>query len=149
MKNIYYWICSYPLEKGSVVNPGNWGRILDFYIYPDASANYLKEKIFEEVRRENYSAKPSRLKSIFLCETLEEIRKFKMENNRNLDLIYKVKLVMNAPIFRTNYQLMNIPNGTVISKIEAFAQKYWSEEPYQNIEILVEAKIEILERVAT
>ena len=54
----YYLLCSYILEPGSIVCPGNWGRIVGLN-KDNGYANYRREEIFDKVRKESFSDKPS------------------------------------------------------------------------------------------
>jgi hypothetical protein len=60
------------LEIGSVVLPGNYGRIL--YARGKAHPLWERERTLEQVRKQRYSAKPSRLTSTFSCTSLDTAR---------------------------------------------------------------------------
>jgi len=86
----YFWMGSYILGSGSIIEPGNWGRMLALDVY-----NFVvfKEMVFEGVRRKYYSHLPSRLNSVMLCESVDAASAFRAKCNREYDLIFKVELV--------------------------------------------------------
>jgi hypothetical protein len=53
MNQPYYFACSYPLEIGSVVLPGNWGRIVAMYNTLGFGNPWIqyREDVFERVIR--------------------------------------------------------------------------------------------------
>ena len=74
----YFYLCSYILSPYSIVNKGNWGRIIKLEILNENSYHrLLRELIFEKVRMENYRKRPSRLKSNFVCSNLKSAKEFK------------------------------------------------------------------------
>jgi len=140
----YYYACSYPLTPGSIVRAGNWGRINKIYTMPPANpVLLLREVVFENVRLQHFSDRPSRFNSAFLCPNISSFRDFIKQ--RQLDLPYEVKLVdPNAKSFETNWSLItNYPN---IIAMEKAAFKYWAPEnvPENVKEVLVESDIKIV-----
>jgi hypothetical protein len=69
MTQPYFYCCSLPLEAGSVIRPGNWGRILRTYTPQSSRDAWLlaRELVWELVRLQRFPAKPSRFEGIFLC----------------------------------------------------------------------------------
>ena len=57
------------LAPGSIVLPGNYGRIIK--MLGKTHPLWKRERVFEEVRKQRYSAKPSRLTSSFCCTNLD------------------------------------------------------------------------------
>jgi hypothetical protein len=144
----YYYLCSYPLREGSIVEKGNWGRIIQknpnfqqlsknlwinsrfsrgiIFVAPQ-DQYIIRELIFEGVRKNEFPDVPSRLECIFVCKTLDGAKRFKSETKRNLDLIYEVGPTdVNSRRLETdwswiNEQIMNKP----IHEIEGVARNYW------------------------
>lgn len=146
MNNEYYYCCSLPLEPGSIIKPGNWGRIIKTYT-PQASPNswlLVRELIFEKVRQENFPDKPSRFDSIFLCFSENDIKEFRNSNNRFLDVIYKVELVdQNRPTHTADYTLANIQQNDNFSTFVEKAKKYWEGEEISKAELVTTSRIRI------
>ncbi len=146
----YYYCCSYPLEPGSIIKPGNWVRILKNYKFGGQRNPWqlVRELIFEQVRRKSYPTKPSRFESIFLCTSEEGIRKFRKSNKRNFDLIYKVELVNNdAPQHVSDWELANLQNGDDYCSLEKKANLYWKSGNTSESELITTSNVRIIEMI--
>ncbi len=152
----YYYLCSYPLREGSVVEKGNWGRILRKYpnsqlfeellinsrISGDAiitgdqrtrtviiDQKVIRELIFERIRRIEFPKVPSRLDCLFVCKTLDGAKSFKSEPGRNLDLIYEVEPTdVNSRMLETDWSWINPIIDKTIHEVEEAARNYWRGE---------------------
>ena len=60
------------LDVGSVVLPGNYGRIIN--LLGKDHPLWKRERTLEQVRKQRYSAKPSRLNSTFSCTNIDAAR---------------------------------------------------------------------------
>lgn len=116
----YFYACSYPLEPGSIVRPGNWGRILRLEsITPQSSWVILREQVFEAVRAREFPNCPSRLEATFLCETVQAIQSFQQTAGRPYDLCYEVELVdAHRPLHRTCMAILESTTQGPLSLIE-------------------------------
>lgn len=79
------------LDVGSVIMPGNWGRVVSAHGYRHNLA--LRESVLEEVRRLEFPGLPSRLASAFYLETLEGARAYRQNQNMQLVNTYEVERV--------------------------------------------------------
>ncbi len=145
----YYYCCSLPLESGSIIKPGNWGRIMKKYT-PHTSPNILtltRELIFEQVRFKYFSGKPSRFESIFICPDEDTIINFRNTSNRVLDIIYKVELVdSDEPQHRGDYnRAADIRSDDNFKSIEEKAKDYWQGNDISNVELVTTSRIRIVE----
>jgi hypothetical protein len=143
----YYYVCSYPLESGSIIRAGNWGRINKIHSIPPANpVNLLREVVFENVRLQRFPDRPSRFNCNFLCPNISSFREF--IKRKPLDLHYEVELVNpDAKRFETDWSLIaTYPN---ILAMEEAAVKYWNPENVtENLkELLVESDIRISRRL--
>lgn len=147
----YYWLGGYPLENGSIVLPGNWGRIVNSYQNTSEGSVmiYLREKILEDVRVRDFPSLPSRTTSIFLCESIGNAKLFRDANGRFLDILYEVELLdKEKPLFRTDWSYLNWPSTPFFLKqFEEMAYLYWKAENIQNPEILTESRIKIIRKI--
>jgi hypothetical protein len=164
----YYYLCSYPLIEGSIVEKGNWGRIIQKnpnfqqlsknlwinssgVIFVDALDQYIiRELIFERVRKDKFPHAPSRLNCIFVCKTIDGAKSFKSEQGRNLDLIYEVEPTdVNSRMLETDWSWINSILNKPLHEIEEAARKYWGGE-IQNPdkkELLWDCGVRILHKV--
>lgn len=73
------------LEPGSIIKPGNWGRILNCYRQGNNLANawmLARELAFEAVRTAEFAALPSRLAAAFVFETLNDVNQYRRQFSR-------------------------------------------------------------------
>lgn len=125
--NKYYFCCSLTLEVGSVVNPGNWGRMMMNYTPASSSPWVLvRELAYEKVREEEFPDKPSRLECIYLCNTEQELRTFMDQNGRIFDIGYEVELVDAAlPSHIGCLENPNIGDHDNYPQFKNRAKEYW------------------------
>jgi len=164
----YYYLCSYPLREDSVVEKGNWGRIIQKHpnfqqlsknlwisssgvIFVNPNDQYIiREFIFERVRKKEFPHAPSRLDCIFVCKTLDGAKSFKSASGRNLDLIYEVEpAVVNSRMLETDWSWINPIIDKTIHEVEEAAKNYWRGEirdPHKR-ELLWDCGVRILHKV--
>ena len=146
---MYYYLCSYPLGEGSVVERGNWGRITRIHSLLRPLRLYVKlENVFEKIRLKEFPNRPSRFDCLFLCSNSSSLKKFM--RIRKLDLPYEVELTnQNAKKFETDWSL--IKKDKSIKEIEKDARKYWNPQDVEdeNKEVLIESDIRIVRRICT
>jgi hypothetical protein len=145
-----YHCCITPLEVGSVILPGNWGRIIKLYTSAEGNVHIAyREKILEDHRQANFPNKPSRLDGVFGCRDLMDAIQYKLENAR-WSIIYRVETVTqdhrvhHAPwTFDYNDARKFYFEGT-----HAVANTYWQEHPLtQDMETLVDCPVRVVERI--
>lgn len=151
MPQRYYYCYSLPLEAGSVIKPGNWGRILKKYT-PQTSPNcwlLVRELINETVRRETFPQKPSRFDAIFLCLTENDLIEFRDANNRRLDIAYEVEVMdENAPSHLGDLTLPNMVNTDDYAVFENRARLYWQGENIVKPELITTSSIRIIRSIS-
>lgn len=110
----------------------------------------VRELIYEKVRKELFPDKPSRLDSIFLCPTENEIREFKIAHNRYLDIVYEVEIVDDTkPSHTADYSIVNLQNDDNLEILEFKARKYWTGENITHPEIVTTSRIKIIKEIKT
>jgi len=142
-----------PLAPGSVIEPGNWGRMLNTYVRNHNDYVLLRETIFEQVRRQDFPHLPSRLNCVFLCRTEEELRIFMSKNHIN-DIPYEVTLQQDdATTFATGYDLPDIPVGPpLLPTLRERATAYWRGEGVESskrVEVLTATPVRVVRRLDT
>lgn len=146
MASRYFYCYSLPLEVGSVIRPGNWGRILRTYT-PQSSPNpwlLTREVAYELVRVRNFSKKPSRFESIFVCLSEDDLNEFRNTANRRLDLGYEVELVNpQAPSHLGDWTLPNMQNTDNLPAFENRATLYWQGNNIVKQELITLSPIRI------
>jgi len=147
----YYYACSYPLASGSIINPGNWGRIIQKYNISSFGNPWIlfREEVFEKVRQSEFPTKPSRYKSIFLCETKDMLAQFLQLANRSLDLIYEVELLdATAPIHRGCLLNLDFAPQENMQSFTLKARAYWNGANVQRPEIASTSSIKIISQLS-
>lgn len=138
----YFYATSSLLDIGSIVLPGNWGRLIKKI---GASHNrFLSEYILDNYRKNHYPNTISRLNSLFLCETKLDAENFINRTGRNTDLIYKGILIdPNPQLFKTNWDLTNV--FVPFEDIDNVCENYWNPKNYNNPEILTNSRFKVIE----
>jgi hypothetical protein len=142
----YFFLCSYPLRVGSIVGPGNWGRMIRKYQAQVHSWPLTRELLFEMVRLREFPNKPSRLDSVFLCETAADASQFIANSNRPWDLMFRVHLVDSAAgLHRGCLSLLDPIQGENINGLSDRARQYWQGSNIQSPEVVTYSAVRVEE----
>lgn len=154
----YFHLSQALLAPGSVIENGNFGRMLDRYTPGgefDISLLY-REEVFEFIRLTKYADKPSRLLSIFLLKNLEEAFQYMMFNAKNHNL-YEVEIIDTSKPVHEGAWCPPFPFGGSLRKYTYdYASLYWSgsilsvttqETTVFPREIIVESPVRVLRRI--
>ena len=151
MPTPYFFCCSLPLAPGSIVNPGNWGRILRRYTQQNSPNPWIltRELVYEVVRVRNFAEKPSRFDCLFLCQTEAELAVFRANAGRIVfDLDYEVELVdPMAPSHLGDYSAANSQPTATMPDYENAAQLYWQGTQITKPELMTMSPVRILRAV--
>lgn len=146
MTQHYFYCYSLPLEVGSVIRPGNWGRILRAYT-PQSSPNpwlLTRELAYELVRERSFPQKPSRFDCIFVCMSEADLNEFRSSSNRHIDLGYEVELVdPQASCHIGDWTLPNMQNTDNLPAFENKAALYWQGQNIVKPELITLSPIRI------
>jgi|GEM_PF-4377853 hypothetical protein len=162
--NIAYHLCGALLEKGSIILPGSFGHIVQNVYGTNEHSNlgnpqflYYEEKL-EAYRQRHVPHKPSRFDCVFVCHTLENLKKFVAFSNRQFQFGYRVEVLgdfSNAHFADwERYDNKWTERNDWKTAMEHSVHDYWQEDrrDYMNhndspLEILTPHKIKILDRV--
>lgn len=143
----YFHVAPNLLGEGSIIQPGNWGRILNMYRERDANSVTFREYVFEQVRASEFPNKPSRLNCMFLLRTLEEASLYK-DNNSHLGVIYEVaantretEIHLGNYNFHAHLSLINLMHG-----MHQIAREYWAVDPTDSVEVLFPGSVVVVAR---
>lgn len=146
----FYHCCSTQLEPGSIILPGNWGRIIN---HPRRIHDWIwwREGFFEMVRRYDFPNKPSRLLCAFVCDDLNTMIGYR-NSQAPFSVIYKVKLIDTSLLaHRTNYEFLdqNYGQDLDVQDWHNIAQLYWGDCPkdLSTAEILVKSRLRIVKKL--
>jgi hypothetical protein len=122
--DMYFHLCSTPLQGGAIIQPGNWGRIIRFF--GQAHNRWLAESAMEDVRQKEFPDLPSRWSSSFFFDNESEARGYQAAHAAFL-ILYEVELVdLRAAIHRADYR-RNVPNATPSLD---WCRAYWRGEHF-------------------
>lgn len=154
LEKSYYHIAPILLDTGSVIMPGNYGRIIN--LMGINHTLYSREMLLEYVRVKNFNLKPSRFSSCFACLELEEA-KFYRNRQHPTSLLYEVKILNTSAKFHTScYNMLPSVNCVgVPGNPELIANNYWNgniikvqgHENYNCNELVVESSLKIISRI--
>ena len=136
------------LASGSILEPGNWGRVLNAYETQNGQVqmNAVRESLFELTRQIHTPDQPSRLNCLFALPTLEVARQFR-DAHQHTNLIYEVvPLDWNAPTHFGDYELASRPyQGRYFDQMFHQAREYWTRiGPPRNPEILFSCPVRVI-----
>lgn len=129
------------LEEEDFSDAGK-GVIFD-YVFNQSRA--VRETICEMVRLSDYPDKPSRLKCLYVCKTLEEVQKWK-ENFEgfNRKVLQLVELTSDGMSFTGDASFLPEVNGDSFDKKKEQAKRYWSGELQgELVETILGGKIKV------
>lgn len=144
----YYHMCQIPLEKGSIIKPGNYGRMLEY----DKGRNliiYNREIILEGIREKLCPEKPSRLHCCFICDDIKSTSIF-FQHDFVTCLCYEVEIVdASAKMYRTSAQYISDLQQVYTKEwADSRAVEYWewneSKDDVFPMEVLTSSPIRIL-----
>lgn len=158
----YFHVAPNLLAIGSVILPGNWGRIIKLYKPNNSNLILLyRETMLEHIRATEFPDKPSRLESLFLLPSLDEARRYQ-QGNAQSGVIYEVQVDANA--FDAHYgsysfhlpPTLPIHGGGQLAlpsvlDVEGYyagmpkiARSYWGEAPTKDVEIVARTQATIV-----
>jgi hypothetical protein len=160
---IYYHVTQPLLAAGSIIENGNFGRILDKYApgFGDVVTLY-REEVLEAIRKEQFPDKPSRFHSIFLLDTLENAVCYRDHNAQHQN-IYTVEIVDTDKAIHKGFWCPPFPIGNYRHYCFEYAKRYWNGEierisirknngkctSVMPVELIIESPVKVLERILT
>ena len=117
--------------------------VIQDYVYNQSRA--VRETITELVRATEFPEKPSRLKCLYVCKTVEEAEKWK-ENflSYNRKILQMVELSSDGDSFTGDAIFLPQINGDSFEKKIAQAREYWSGKiKGELVETLLGGKIKV------
>lgn len=120
----YFHLCKAKLGIGSIIEPGNFGEIIQLYGYKHNA--FQREMLLEEVRRSDAPSAPSRLQCLFVFATMQDAHMFQMREYAGFgtDYLYQVEPTEDcAPYFAQLGAIENWHQGDQGVK----ASLYWNK----------------------
>lgn len=144
---VYYHSAPLLLEAGSVIQPGNWGRILNAYKFPNQGNPWLvaREMLFESVRASQFPHLPSRLSSSYVFENLNDANRY-LGNFTPWNNLYEVEFVdPTAVTHRGCFDLASNPpeQCDFIPVVADRARQYWSGLNISTPEVMTKSALRV------
>jgi hypothetical protein len=147
---VYYHCCPVLLGPGSVIEPGNWGRVIAKPPLDNIDLSVIREALLEQSRRLHAPEKPSRLSATFVIPNLHQAQAYRRQHGPSNALLYEVSLV--DPHSKThigNYELAIFPiAGQCLQQLLDRAKEYWTVASDAHHEMIVSGPIRVLRRLA-
>ena len=119
----FHW-CSTSLDIGSIIQPGNWGRIVRKFGWNHGHSG--NEAALEHIRLTEFSHLPSRLDAAFYLADQQAASFYGQGQVNHLMVLYEVELLQpEANSHRTYWDGVR-PSGDLGLE---WARKYWRGEP--------------------
>ncbi|QRM44934.1 DUF2441 domain-containing protein [Rhizobium sp. BG4] len=137
------------LGPGSIIEPGNWGRILKRYNTVNNNGWIIaRELLFEGVRTHMFPDKPSRLSSSFAFRTKVEADRYQQANDGNLlNVLHEVEIADRAlPQHEGRLRHLDWPEQGVpfLDPTRLKAMQYWQGIGNGDAEIVTASPLRIL-----
>lgn len=117
----FYHLSGGLLGVGSIIEPGNWGRIVRAHGWNHPSSRH--EAAIEQARMARFPAKPSRLDVAFVCPTADEARLFRAATPAfGQHILYRVSLCDCSALSHIADPRLCSPQGTFRCD---WADTYW------------------------
>lgn len=153
VQNIFYHCAPIKLGAGSIIEAGNWGRLVEMHDWADAGnvQRDFAELAMEYGRRTLQPNAPSRLNCVFCLEDEDSARNY-MAQFARLSVLHQVEPVEVGgrlpALFRTKYSLIWALNGDALSPLKALEtniQLYWQGNPDTDVEVLVGGSVRVVQ----
>ncbi|WP_439409771.1 DUF2441 domain-containing protein [Bradyrhizobium sp. DASA03076] len=155
-QNEFYHLATVRLRAGSIIEAGNWGRLLRRYQNASNFGNIFgnswilaREAFFEIVRLEQFPNKPSRWQAAFCCMTAEDARGYQQKTDRPAaNVLHRVELVdpeANFHVGPLNSLDWPPPDTSFVDVTRYYAMAYWGGQCDGPQEFITLSPLRILE----
>lgn len=154
--NLFH-VAPIPLGVGSVIEPGNFGRLMK--TNPTGSFFAHRESIYECIRLKEAPEKPSRLDAIFLLPSEEDARAYQAQFDTR-GIIYEVELLNKEARWHASLVDFVIVSHTntpqiPVGQVEEAARRYWRYESTEGMgvnatgtaEVIVASPVRLIRRI--
>ncbi len=139
------------LGVGSIIEPGNWGRLHTFHDWsPESVERGFGELALEYARQKFQPNAPSRLNCVFCLEDEIAARNY-VEQHAKQSVLHQVIPVeedgQSPAQFRTKYSLIWALQREAMSPLKALElniQRYWQGNPDTDVEVLIGGPVRVV-----
>lgn len=146
----YYHVSRTSLPEGTIeLVPDYYNRLATHGLADEHFEQFWKEIVFEKTRRLQYSQKVSRLSCVFMVDSLEIAKEYKISQvYAQNGVIYEVEPPKDAIINRFDMNLLNcngFPFNSMLEHSAAYFGEFHTENPFW--EHLCGSKVKIIREV--
>lgn len=153
----FYHLTMTRLEAGSVIRPGNWGRLLHRYEHQSRLANgglfgqtwvLCRELIFENARLRVDPDLPSRFDAAFVFEDIGSVERYRSaQDPHRAQVLHEVRLQdAAAPTHRGALAMISYPPvPEFLGPMTQQAEAYWRGEGSGDTELLTLSSLEVVQ----
>jgi hypothetical protein len=137
------------LQKGDLIHPGSWGRMV--LGVGGSHAFFFREYLFEKIRELEFSSRPGRLSSAYAFENCEFARRFRA--NQNLEHVYVVRPADRSCLsHRADMAWVDlVVQYRTFDGVDECARRYWRGElrdpSGQSVEWLFDGALVVEDRI--
>ena len=139
MSNFYFHVSPEAFNDGDIKQKGSFGRLLASdtqYVHDDPDGEFFRE----QVRETHYPNKPSRLKSSFVFEVLEDAKIFRDRRGQG-EKIYRVSFANEPTVtHRVCYTAWSMNH----INLEYQAYEFWSNPPIYATDTELFAEVDLV-----
>jgi hypothetical protein len=144
-----YFHCSpITLSPGSIIHPGNWGRVLHLYETNNPTQvqlNAIREALLELSRQAIAPNKPKRIESVFTLLNLGDAIAFRNKHQRTSVIHEVVPVVENPNTHLGDYEIAITPfQGQYFQQMFDFPRAYWTTTQPQFPEMLFDCEVRVV-----
>jgi hypothetical protein len=150
----YFHLTPIRLAAGSIIQPGNCGRIIRKYQSPVTNMQTFgnawiiaREIVFDNVRMTRFPSKPSRLEAAFCCLDEPSARTYQAQaDGFKIQTLHEVELVdPSRPTHQAPLPMVDFAPGTLfVDETTQRAVAYWSGDPNGNQEIVTLSPLRVV-----
>lgn len=152
MAKIYFHSAPLRLGPGSIILPGNWGRILRAYHPPFEGSSGLgnpwvlaREVIFDQMRERMWPRKPSRFYACFAIEDEQAARRYRANHDPRgvfhvVEIVDETKRRHEGPL-----RYVSLQNVEFLKNTSGFAAAYWNGQPEGDMEVVTSSSLRVVE----
>ncbi|MGR2746490.1 DUF2441 domain-containing protein [Bacillus sp. N6] len=126
---VFYHVSNDEFKNGTILRPIYGETVCNEKFFSGdfaAYTLYLKEKIFEEVRVEEFPSLPSRIKSVYVVTDLESANKYKKDSEKKY--IYEVEVENHDESLKVDMSWMDLSMFQRYEVVREMARYYFNQK---------------------
>jgi hypothetical protein len=154
----YFHFTMTRLDPGSIILPGNWGRLLHRYQHKNSQGGQIfgqvfvlfREVLVEGIRAEHFHALPSRFYATFCLPDLEAAERYRAAHDPSrLQVLHEVEITAESLPTHVGFlsDLAWPQEDNFLGPMKKRAHDYWSKNGQGDIEIVSASPLRVVRAV--